>query len=83
MLRCSYNLTYGQGRMSWSHHCAGVLLPLLSFYHLSLLCQNLVIPEQGWRVQRAEQEEFIAKQKDNIRDSHYLGDIEKMSLILL
>lgn len=62
--------------MLWSHHCSGVVLPLLSFYHLSLLWQNLVIPEQGWRVQKAEQGKFRDKRKDN-SNSQYLEDIEK------
>lgn len=35
-----------------------------------------MIPKQCWRLQRAEEGEFINKQKDN-RDSQYLGDIEK------
>lgn len=41
-----------------------------------------MIPEQGWRVPRAEQGEFIAKQKNN-RDSQHLGDIEKYLINLI
>lgn len=41
-----------------------------------------MIPEQSWRVPRAEQGEFIAKQKDH-RDSQYLGDIENYLINLV